>query len=127
MANDVIYRADVITENNENKFYIGSCSTTFKERFGDHKSSLNNFKYRTKTELSTYVWHLKENNINHEINWKILARAKSYKNGSSTCNLCLTEKYFIFKADSTKILNNKYEMTEGRHRVKFKFKNFKFP
>ena len=87
--------------------------------------SLNNFKYKNKTELSTYIWQLKESNIYFKLNWKISTRAKSYKNCNFSFNLCLTEKYFILKADKNKILNNRESMTKCRHRVKFKFKNMK--
>ena len=41
------------------------------------------------TELSKYIWNLKNNNISYSIKWKILKRAKSYNNASKRCNLCI--------------------------------------
>lgn len=125
LTDNVIYRAEVVTDN-DNKLYFGSCSTTFKERYGDHKMSINNINYKNKTELSTYTWQLKDKKIDFKVNWKIIARAQCYKKGSFSCNLCLTERYFILKADRNTILNNRESMTKCLHRVKCKFKSMKF-
>ena len=42
------------------KEYIGMTSTTFKERFRNHKTSINNKRHPTETELSKYVCKLKD-------------------------------------------------------------------
>ena len=105
---------------------FGSCSTTFKERYADHKMSINNIKYKNKTELSIYTWQLKDENIDFKVNWKIIDRAQCYKKGSFSCHLCLTERYFILKADRNTIVNNRESMTKCMHRVKCKFKSMKF-
>ena len=123
LTSDVVYKAEVTTED-DTKFYIGSCSTTFKERYGDHKMSCNNPNYKNKTELSTYIWQLKDKKIDFNIKWKIINLANSYKKGSYCCNLCLAEKYFIIKADRKTILNNWESMIKCLHRSKFKLKNY---
>ena len=40
---------------------VGMTSNTFKERFRNHIKSFTHKKYSNETELSKYVWHLKEN------------------------------------------------------------------
>ena len=52
---DVIYQATVVTDN-DSKIYIGSCSTTFKKRYSNHKTSFNDVSVRkliTKAKSST--------------------------------------------------------------------------
>ena len=39
-----------------NKIYLGLTSSTFKNRYSNHKASFN----RHNTELSNYIWKLKE-------------------------------------------------------------------
>ena len=70
---------------------IGMTSNTFKERFRNHIKSFNHKKYSNETELSKYVWHLKENTDN-TIKWSVIKNSISYTGGSKRCNLCLEEK-----------------------------------
>jgi hypothetical protein len=74
---------------------------TFKKRLYNHNKSLNNVIYRNNTELSKYVWNLKEKQQDFTINWSILKRA---------CNLCLQEKLCILKADKSNLLNRRREL-----------------
>ena len=41
------------------KYYRGSCETTFKKQFANHKESFDNEQYKNETELSKEVWNLK--------------------------------------------------------------------
>ena len=60
----VIYRADVTNEaNNDQKFYFGIAETTFKEPFNNHKRDVKHIKYQYNTELTKYIWNLKNNII----------------------------------------------------------------
>ena len=36
----------------DNYLYLGSCETTFKDRFGNHKKSFNHLKHKNDMELS---------------------------------------------------------------------------
>ena len=121
LTDNVIYEATV-TADNDIKTYIGSCSTKFKLRYNDHTSSFRNAQYKNKTELSSYIWQLKEKNLNFNIDWKIIDRANCYKNGKN-CKLCLTEKLYIIKTNGNTILNKSEVMTKCKHKVKFKLKN----
>ena len=119
-TDNVIYQATVTTNDNEID-YIGSTSTTFKARYNDHMCSTRHLKYKAKSELSTYIWELKENKIDFNVKWKILDRALPYKNGLKKCNLCLREKLLILNYPKA-ILNNKELTIKCRHRFKFKMK-----
>ena len=76
---NVIYQAEVITEDGRIEFYIGSTSQTFKGRYSGHRTSMNNPKYREKgSKLSKFIWELKDEGINYQIKWRIVDRAPKY-------------------------------------------------
>ena len=103
---NVIYMAKVSNnKNSEEKNYIGLTERSFKDRLYKYRNSL---RYRTKanaTELSKYIWHLRDRNMEDvNIEWSILDKASIHRNGSKTCNLCFTEKFYI-------IFHNKENIT----------------
>ena len=49
--------------NNEKDFYLGVTETPFKELFGKHWQDSKHSKHRNSTELSKYIWKLKDANI----------------------------------------------------------------
>ena len=53
----------------------------------------------TGTELSQYIWKLKEDKIGYDINWKILHKIGNNKNVKANCNTCNLEKYEIAMAN----------------------------
>ena len=61
LASAIVYQADAKPEIGAKVKYIGLCEPSFKERYGDHKLSFNHKKYSAKTELSKFVWDMKEN------------------------------------------------------------------
>ena len=50
----IVYQAntDCDIAGYKQKCYLGSCETTFKDRFGNHKKSFNHVKHKNDTELS---------------------------------------------------------------------------
>jgi hypothetical protein len=81
LAKSVIYQATVKTSDKRpTQTYVGLTENEFKTRYTNHKASFNNYEKRNSTELSKYIWNLKNNNISYSIRWKILKRAKSYSN-----------------------------------------------
>ena len=62
------------------------------------------------TELSKFIWTLKDRNIDYTLTWSIIARAKAYSSGSKFCNLCITEKFFIMCKRMPGSLNKKSEL-----------------
>ena len=60
----ILYRVDVKNfTNDKKKIYLGVTETHFKECFGNHTPDFKHPKYRNSTELSKYVWELKDANI----------------------------------------------------------------
>ena len=116
-AKDVIYQATVETAS-ENKFYIGLTSTEFKKRVAKHKTDFKIRKYENSTELSKYIWQLKDKNEKFSLSWKIINRSRSLRNGDKACRLCIKEAALILQAGKDH-LNKRKEITSTcRHRKK---------
>ena len=127
LTSQLIYQADVTNNlDNEYKYYLGLAETTFKERYSNHKSSFKNENSKNSTELSKYVWSLRENNKKPSIKWKIVKIVYS-KATSSFCKLCLTEKLLILNTlGDDNCLNKKTEfINKCRHQNKLLLKNVK--
>ena len=55
----------------------------------------NSFKYdlkRNSTELPNFIWGKQKENINVDLDWSVLDKAKDYSPTSKKFILCLTEK-----------------------------------
>ena len=125
--NSIVYQA-IVTEKTSAKTetYVGICSTEFKTRYNNHKSSFVNEHKKNATELSKHIWKLKLNNIEFEIKWKILKRVQPYSNKTKKCRLCLTEKFFIIYHPEKCTLNKKTEfISTCRHSNKFLLSKYK--
>ena len=119
LTSSIIYNAQVTT-NNATKNYIGLTEGTFKQRFSQHKAKFKHRKYTNSTELSKYIWKLRDNNQDFNIKWTIISRARPYNNISKRCDLCLTEKLMIITANPDRILNKRSELiSKCRHENKF--------
>ena len=104
------------TERNLHWTYRGSI---YKTRYNNHTSSFRNPKHKHATELSKYIWQLKQSNIQYSIRWKILKKCKAYSNKTKRCNLCLHEKYIIIYHSKLNSLNSRNELVSTcRHRKK---------
>ena len=127
LASAIVYQADIKVEESDEHKYIGLCEPAFKGRYGDHSTSFNNPKYKTKSKLSTFVWEMKDQGKNCDISWSILRKSSPYRTGSSKCNLCLWEKFLIMKNDGNdKMVNKRDEfVSKCRHVNKFLLRNFK--
>ena len=116
----LIYKATVTSASGVMS-YIGSTALPFKERHASHKSSFTHRHLASSTSLSGYVWELKDQGLSPEIKWEILKRSSPYTCGMRKCDLCLTEKLFILRADPAQVLNRHSElMQKCRHTNKFK-------
>lgn len=123
----IVYKATVMNNaNDESKFYYGVSETPFKERFRNHTKEFKHAKYRNSTELSKYIWKLKDASITPLVSWEIAAKVYS-KTKIDYCKLCLTEKLFIINCfNDHRLLNKKSELVNScRHRNKLLLKQFK--
>ena len=83
-------------------------------------------KNGTTSTFSKHIWELKWNGIHHQISWDIAWRALPYNGCTRKCNLCLTERLMIAKADPSSLLNTRDEfISKCRHMNKFTLKCFK--
>ena len=124
---NIIYQATVTRRDNSKKeTYIGLTSTEFKTRHSNHISSFKHERQKSDTNLSKYLWSLKEKRIQYTIRWKIIAKAKPYSPSSRTCNLCIKEKYYIICRPDMSSLNDRNELGKPcLHRKKHLLTNVK--
>ena len=123
---DVIYEATVKnTADNDDRKYIGLTATTFKVRYGNHKSDFKISERRTSSKLAGYIWKLKDKSIGYDVKFRIKERAPSYTPISERCLLCLTEKLRIMQCDQNIYLNHRSELLcKCRHRNKWLLSKF---
>ena len=104
--------------------YIGLCDTTIKLRYRNHICSFRNERYKHATELSKYIWRLKDQKIAYDIKWWKVKQARSNLNVNKRCILCLWEKLFILCRPEMSTLNCRNELASCcRHGKKFLLKN----
>ena len=77
------------------KYYLGLSEDEFKTRYNNHTMSFRDRGYEKKTELSKYVWNLKDEGEDFTIKWSVAAKGFPYTCGSTHCDLCLMEKLRI--------------------------------
>ena len=103
---------------------MGLTEGQFKTRYNNHKASFKNEKTKNSTELSKYIWRLKEEDKEYKLDWAVIGRAQPYSNRTKKCNLCNLEKYFIMYEKNMSSLNSRTEITSGcRHARKVKLAN----
>ena len=126
LKESIVYQATVTTQDERpDETYIGLTENTFKTRYTNHKASFTHQSKRTSTELSKYIWELKDDDVEYKVTWKALKQARSYNSASNRCNLCLWEKYYIICKPKLATLNKRNELvTACRHASKFLLKNF---
>ena len=102
----VIYQANIVGPQNEQKKYIGLTEGPFKTRFTGHKQSFTQSSKKTATTLSKYVW---ENNLQPQpsVTFEILKQTKPYQPGARDCDLCLSEKVAIMNVVNNQMYLNK--------------------
>ena len=98
----VIYRATITTDDvSERRVYVGATNNTFKMRYYGHASDLRVNKSvdgkKGGTEMSRYVWLLKDRGKEPDIRWEIIRRCQPYRSGKRVCDVCNTEKLEIMK------------------------------
>ena len=99
LNNKIVYKVeietnDVISESST-KVYFGISETKFKFRYSNHAMSFRNRTPENDSELSKYIWSLKDENKDFDIKWSILKKSSAYSIVSKSCNLCLSEKLAV--------------------------------
>lgn len=98
----------------------------FKARFGNHNRDFRDVVYRTATDLSKYVWELKDAGKAPKVEYEILKNVQG-KVKHNYCGLCLAEKLLILDNFSDEdLVNEKTEfLKKCRHQNKFLIKSVK--
>ena len=124
-ATSVVYQAKVTPTNGQRvESYIGLTGGMFKTRYTGHKQSFNHSEKRNATELSKFIWQLKDNNVDYTISWNIIEKARAFDNSSDRCELCVLEKFFIIYKSELGTLNKRNELVSTcRHKAKFLLRN----
>ena len=61
LTSKIVYSVEIITDDQQlSKFYLGICGTECKTRFNNHKKSFRHRENEKDTELSKYIWELKD-------------------------------------------------------------------
>ena len=69
---------------------------------------------------------MKNSSIDYVLKWSIACKAHPYTGGTRKCDLCLTEKLAIMKADPESLFNARDEfVSKCRHMNKFTLKFLK--
>ena len=102
------------------------CLLPFKTRSGNHNRDFRDAKYRNSTDLSKYVWELKDEGKIPDVTYEIIHKVS----GKAKCNYCilrLTEKMEIIdNMDNEDLLNQRSEfVSKCRHQNKYMLKSVK--
>ena len=125
LQSSIIYQATINRlDDNTTETYVGLTENEFKTRYRNHTASFRHEKYKNSTELSKYIWTLKDKNIDYDISWRILSNNTVYNSSNKRCNLCLKEKFFIICHPELSTLNRRNELVSScRHRKKATLRN----
>ena len=97
-----------------------------QKRQRKHQTSFRHSDKRNETELSKYIWDLKDQKKSFRVKWRVLKTCHPYNSESKKCNLCLQEKYFIIFRKDLSSLNKRNELASScRHRNRFTLKSFR--
>ena len=111
LTSAIVYKATVTAEDGEQKTYIGSTDRTFKERFYGHTADMKNKEHRKNTTLAGYIWDKRDEGIPiKSVKWEIVKKCHKYKAGGDMCDVCLSEKLAIMKAQDNSSLNRRCEL-----------------
>ena len=101
----------VLAHSSAKKFYVEQLTV---------KSSPNNIKYQTDTELSNEYWNIISATKTSNVSWEMLGTQKPYNQSSKRCLLCLNEKLVIALHKAENMLNKTSEIiSKFRRRNKY--------
>ena len=91
---NIVYKTVVSALSKPEKKYFDIAETSFKNRFRNHTRDFCQKNYVNSTELSKYMWKLKDEKITASIKQKIMSTDHGTPKGGF-CKLCLTEKLWL--------------------------------
>ena len=127
LTSKIVYSAEIITDSQQpSKFCLGICETEFKTRFNNHKKSFRHRQNEKDTELSKYIWELKDKHTEYQIKWSIVRISSGHNPVTKSCNICLLEKLLLcnFSDKSRLIIKRLDPVSKCRHENKYMLKNY---
>ena len=117
---DVVYQATVTERSSQNfQTYTGLTYRTFLTRYKEHLRDFEDPSKRTSSKLAGHIWDLKDNGVEFDVSWGLLAKAPPFNPITRKCLLCLKEKHFIMYGEGTSTLNKRSEIFNTcRHRLR---------
>ena len=112
LTTNIVYKAKVTSSNQnyQEKVYFGSCETTFKKRFSNHKKSFNLNEYKNETKLSNEIWRIKKSVYHPKVKREIVKKCVPYNPQTKHCLLFLNEKLEIAVYKEQDLLNKRNEI-----------------
>ena len=105
---NVVYKCTVTrADNGQVETYTGGAKN-FKVRHRGHKTSLTH-RGGKQTTLSSYVWSLRDQGVQFDMNWSVIDRGPAFNPLSYVCRLCTLEKYHILFNRQEATLNQRSE------------------
>ena len=120
----IVYRAIVSAIHKPDKKYFRISETPFKDCYNNHMRDFRHKGYVNSTELSKYIWKLKDEGETPSITWNTMSVVNYHPRGG-VCRLCLTEKLWLLKHfNDVNLLNKKSEFISiCRHKKKLLIKS----
>ena len=103
-----IYKAELYLEN-DYKIYNGAVEGDFKFEYTDQTKSFRKGYYENDTALSKFIWKLKDLGKAFILKWSMAAYASPYRCDARRCDLCITVKDIMAKANQESLLNKRTE------------------
>ena len=123
----IVYSAKITTNNKQqSKVHCGIKETEFKTRFNNHKKSFRHRRNEKDTELSRYIWELKDKHMEYQIRWSIARISSGYNPEMKSCNLCLLEELLLCNfSDKSRLTIKQLDLVPRcRHENKYMLKNY---
>ena len=112
----LIYKANVVEKNKdgrqvgEKKRYVGQTKNEFKLRYNQYCSDFRLESKKNKTQLSKWIWGIKERGNEWNIEWSLGEEKKVFRRDTGRCYLCLEEKIQILEEKKESLLNSRREL-----------------
>ena len=122
----IVYKAESETDDGINelstKVNFGISETEFTSKYNNHTMSFRNRTHENDLELSKFIWSLKDQNKEFDIQWSIFKKSSR----SKSCNLCLLKKLVISNFKEKERLLNKWLdlVSKCRHESKYILMNY---
>ena len=126
LTDKIVYKAEVETNDGINelstKVNFGISETEFTSKYNNHTMSFRNRTHENDLELSKFIWSLKDQNKEFDIQWSIFKKSSR----SKSCNLCLLKKLVISNFKEKERLLNKWLdlVSKFRHENKYILTNY---